>query len=108
MREGTIGKLHRPVGKLESETVPAFAAPALGDAAPLEHEMRPAAAAEHVAHGETGLAAADDQGFDMLRNHGGGPRVLFPISGYPESDIIWRIAARACSDIFLQDCLPRL
>jgi hypothetical protein len=66
--------------------------------------MRPAAAAQHVAHGEAGLAATNDQGFDMLRRHGGDPRVLFPISGYPESDTVWLIAPFACSDIFLQHC----
>jgi hypothetical protein len=35
--------------------------------------MRPAAPGQHVTHGETGLAAADDQGFYVLREHGGGP-----------------------------------
>jgi hypothetical protein len=73
MSEWTIGKAHRPIGKLESETIPAFAAPAFGDATPFKHQMRPAAPGQHVTHGETGLAAADDQGFYVLREHGGGP-----------------------------------
>jgi hypothetical protein len=45
MREWTIRKADRPVGKLKFETVPAFAPPALGDAAAFKHQMRPAASA---------------------------------------------------------------
>ena len=65
-----IGKLrqpHRPVGKLEAQAVPSLAAPALGDAMPLQHEMGKPALFQPVAHGEPGLAAADDEGIDALR-----------------------------------------
>ena len=89
VRERAVGKPHRPVGELESQAIPAFTPPALADAPALEHQMRPVATAQHVAHCEPGLAAADDQGFDMIREHGCSPRSL---SRYPASRVIRRMA----------------
>src|SRR5262245_516632 len=73
MREWEVRQPHRPVGKLETQAVPAFAAPALGDAVTLQHEMRKAALFQPVTHGEPGLAAADDERLDAFSRHGAPP-----------------------------------
>ena len=46
--------------------VPPLGAPALGDPVPLEHEVGDAGAAQVLAHGQAGLAAADHQRLDAL------------------------------------------
>src|SRR5262245_46483292 len=74
MLQWEVGQPHRPIGKLEAQALPALASPALGDVATFEHEMRTSAAAQHVAHDETGLTAANNQGFNTLDPHGGRPR----------------------------------
>src|SRR5262249_13597005 len=48
-------------------------APALTDPALLQHEVLQAAPTQHVAHGEAGLAAADDQSLNVLARHGSSP-----------------------------------
>jgi hypothetical protein len=58
-----------PVGALKHQGVPALAAPSLCDAPPFENEMFASKPAEVIAHGQTGLAAADDDGFNLLLDH---------------------------------------
>ena len=69
VRKRKIRQPHRPVRKLKAQAVPALAAPALGDATALQHEMRQAALLQAMTHGEPGLAAADDQGLDAFNRH---------------------------------------
>src|SRR5262249_26590294 len=71
--ERKIRQFHRPVWKLEPEAIPPLAPPSLPDPAALGHEMRAAAPGQHVAHGESSLAAADDQRLHMLLTHGARP-----------------------------------
>ena len=82
VRKRKVRQPHRPVGKLEFQPVPAFAAPALGDPVALEHEVRKPALLQPVAHHEASLAAADHQRFDFFIRHVSGPcgawRVLPP------------------------------
>src|SRR5262245_5211039 len=73
MREWEVRQPHRPVGKLETQAVPAFAAPALGNAMTLQHEMSKAALFQPVAHREPGLAATDHQRLDAFSRHGARP-----------------------------------
>ena len=70
MGKRPVGKPHRPIRKLKSEAIPALTSPALGYPPAFEHQMRTSALAQHVAHGQAGLAAADDEGFDIVRDHG--------------------------------------
>ena len=51
-----------PVRAEQPERVPALGPPALGDAAALEHDVVDAALGEAAAHGQAGLAGADDEG----------------------------------------------
>ncbi len=51
-------------------------APAFGDPVPLEHEVRDAGAAQVLAHGQAGLAAADHQRLDALGRRRHGPTSL--------------------------------
>ena len=82
VRKRKVRQPHRPVGKLEFQPVPAFAAPALGDPLPLEHEMRKPALLEPMAHHQASLAAADHERLDLFIRHVAGPcgawRVLPP------------------------------
>ena len=73
VRKRKIRQPHRPVRKLELQTVPAFAAPALGDSLPLEHQMREPTLLEAVAHHEPGLAAADHECCYLFIRHDAGP-----------------------------------
>ena len=70
VRKGEVRQLHRPVGELEPQAVPALRPPTFGDPTPLEHEMPAAAPAQHMAQRQPGLAAADDQRFCLLNRHG--------------------------------------
>jgi hypothetical protein len=54
---------------LEAQAIPAFRAPAFGDATSLQHEMPAAALAEHVTEREASLAAADYQRLYLLNRH---------------------------------------
>src|SRR5205085_1920675 len=45
-----IGQPHRPVGKLESQAVPALGSPTFCDPVPFEHKVRATAPPEHMAH----------------------------------------------------------
>src|SRR5262245_50696727 len=67
--EGKIRQFHRPVRELEPEAIPALAAPSFGNSAALEHEMGTAAPAQHMAHGEPCLSAADNQRLHELGAH---------------------------------------
>ena len=58
-----------PVGALKHQGVPALAAPSLCDTPPFENEMFASEPAEVIAHGQTGLAPADDDGFNLLLDH---------------------------------------
>ena len=49
--------------------VPSFRAPALGDAVPLQNEVRHAAGAQVLAHGQAGLPAADHQRLYLFNRH---------------------------------------
>src|SRR5262245_65120912 len=57
--------------------MPSFAAPAFGDPTPFEHKMRATALAQHVAHAESSLSAADNQGVHTLHEHGRSPLLMF-------------------------------
>ena len=50
-----------PGGPVRDQGVPPLRAPTLGDAVPLEDEVRHAAGAQMLAHREAGLATADDE-----------------------------------------------
>ena len=69
VRKGEIRQLHRPVGELEPQAIPALRPPTFGDPTPLEHEMPAAALAQPVAQRQPGLAAADDQRLYALNRH---------------------------------------
>ena len=56
------GQAGGPVGAEESQGVPDHAAPALGRLASLEHHMVDVGVGEATAHGQAGLAGADDEG----------------------------------------------
>ncbi len=73
VRKRKVRQPHRPVGKLEFQAVPTFAAPAFGDPLPLQHQMRQPALLQAVAHHEAGLAAADHQRLYLFIRHGSGP-----------------------------------
>ena len=51
------------------QRIPSPAAPTLGDARALQHQMRNAAAAQMLAHRDSGLPAADNQRFNFFRAH---------------------------------------
>ena len=69
VRKRKVRQPHRPVGKLEFQPVPAFAAPAFGDPMALEHDVRKSALFQPVAHHEASLAAADHQRLDLFIRH---------------------------------------
>ena len=74
-----IGKLHTrkpvvPGRTIRDHGVPSFRAPAFGNSVPLQNEVRHAAVAQVLAHGQAGLAAANDERFYFFRWH---LRVLF-------------------------------
>jgi hypothetical protein len=76
--KGKVRQSHRPVWKLKAQSVPTLAAPALGDPAALDHEMRQPALPEVVAHRKPRLTAADHQRLDAFsRRHGAAPSYLF-------------------------------
>ncbi|MCY1528078.1 hypothetical protein D9M68_631700 [compost metagenome] len=54
------GQLALPVGRDQAERIPALRAPAVHEAALLDHEVVDAALLQAMAQGEAGLAAADD------------------------------------------------
>lgn len=72
------GQADHPRGKLEMKGVPAFAAPALGDAPALEHQVLSPASRQVMAHGEAGLTAADHDRVDALCH--AIPLVMFIVS----------------------------
>ena len=59
--KGHAGETVVPGGAVGDEAVPAGGAPAFGDAVLFEHQMGHAALAEMFAHGDAGLAGADDE-----------------------------------------------
>jgi hypothetical protein len=69
MCEWEIGQLNRPVGKLESKTFPSFRSPTFGNSVPLNDDIRAASLAKHMAHCQSSLATADNQGIDKLGSH---------------------------------------
>src|SRR5262245_1292901 len=76
MWEWEIGQLNRPVGKLEPKTVPSFRPPTFGNPVPLNHDIRTTSLAKHMAHCQSGLATADNQGVDKLGPHGSLQRTI--------------------------------
>ena len=50
-----------PGRTIGNQGVPSFRAPAFGNSVPLQHEVRHAAVTQVLAHGQTGLAAADNE-----------------------------------------------
>jgi hypothetical protein len=56
------GKSIVPGRTVGHQRVPSFRAPAFGNSATLQDEVRHAAVAEVLAHGQTGLAAANNEG----------------------------------------------
>ena len=68
------GKLHpgkavMPGRAVGDQRVPSLGAPALGDAVPLEHEMRNARLAEMLAHGDARLSGTHHERIDHFRRH---------------------------------------
>ena len=61
-----------PVGALKHQGIPTLAVPSLCDAPPFKNEMFAPELAEVIAHGQAGLAPANDDGFNLLLDHGGG------------------------------------
>src|SRR4029453_8108319 len=72
-RIGKIGQPYRPIGKLETQAIPAFGPPAFADPPPFEHKVRTTTLRQHMAHDQTGLATANHQCLHMLGAHGGSP-----------------------------------
>ncbi len=66
----SAGKLDGPVWRDEAEAVPA-SAPRLADPAPFEYHVLDSGASELVAHGQPGLARANDDDVDTLPHRGG-------------------------------------
>lgn len=62
--EFEAGETVVPRGAVRDQRIPATRAPALGDAAALEHEMRYAQLAQVLAHGHAGLTGAHDERID--------------------------------------------
>ena len=50
-----------PGRTIGNQRVPSFRAPPFGNSVPLQDEVRHAAVAQVLAHGQTGLAAANNQ-----------------------------------------------
>src|SRR5579863_7081680 len=69
VRQREIRQPDRPVGKLESEAVPAFRPPTFGDPRSLKHEMRSAALGQHVAHRQSGVTTAHDKCLYAFSGH---------------------------------------
>ena len=68
-RVGEAWQLERPVRTDQAQRVPSLAAPALGDASLLEHDVRAALLGQVVAHGEPGLPTANDDDLGRLGAH---------------------------------------
>ena len=69
-----IGELHArksimPGRTIGNQGVPSFRAPAFGYSLSLQHEVRHAAVAQVLTHGQTGLAAADNQRIYFFCRH---------------------------------------
>ena len=62
------GQPGHPVRSEQPQRVPPLAAPPLGDPAALEHDVLEPAVGQGAAHGETGLAGADDDGVDAAHD----------------------------------------
>ena len=60
------GKAVMPGGAVGDQRIPPLGAPAFGDAAALEHQMRDTGAAQMLAHGDACLAGADDKRVDLV------------------------------------------
>ena len=58
---------HGPVGKLESQRVPSFAPPPLGDSPSLQEYVLSSQLAEVVAHGQPRLPSANDHRFNVIQ-----------------------------------------
>src|SRR5215510_438456 len=74
------GQLYGPVGKLEAESIPSFAAPTLTYPTPFENDMFSSALTEEIAHGQPGVAAADDDGVNVLVHNASRSRMQFHFS----------------------------
>ena len=68
-RVGEAWQIERPVRTNQPQRVPSLAAPALGDASLLEHDVRPALLGQAGAYGETGLATTNDDDPGRLGTH---------------------------------------
>ena len=55
-----------PGGTIGNETIPALRTPAFGDPAPFKNEVRHTALAQVAAHGQSRLACAHNECFDLL------------------------------------------
>ena len=75
------GEPRGPVGGQEPERLPPMAPPALGDTAPLEHDVVDVGVGQAAARGETGLAGADHEG--VGGGHGGSWRGCVPPPAAP-------------------------
>jgi hypothetical protein len=60
------GKLRRPIGRQQRDRIPSFIAPALSDIATLQDHVLDAAFLEAIAHGQTGVTAADHDRVDAV------------------------------------------
>ena len=58
-----------PGRSVGDQGVPPLRAPALGDAVPLQDEVRHAAVAQVLAHRQAGLASTDDEYVDLVARH---------------------------------------
>jgi hypothetical protein len=69
-----IGKLHvresiMPGRTIGNQGIPSFRAPAFGNPVPLQNEVRHAAVAQVLAHGQTGLPTANDERVYFFNRH---------------------------------------
>jgi hypothetical protein len=78
MNRTTSGQFDSPVGKLEAERIPAFAAPTLTHLASFENDMLAFSLAEKVTHRQAGVATADDNRLQLLHFSSHKPAPLFP------------------------------
>ncbi len=60
------GKAVMPGGTVGDQRIPPLGAPAFGDPAALEHQMRDTGAAQMLAHGDACLAGTDDKRVDLV------------------------------------------
>ena len=80
------------------ERVPALGEPSLADPAALQHAVREAGFGQRMADTEPCPASPDDNGFDLLLDHGGGSH---------GADVQPRYAVQCKDEMLIKTCFRR-